>query len=109
MTVPAPELTTDDVSGSKQVDLQDDHVRSTGSVSPASGAASEQQLPDNKDTSSPQNLNNYASIGLLRGNSPSFAPSESRQQDSHDMPGFSVSYYFALNSINNYKKYIDAK
>ncbi|XP_027334815.1 uncharacterized protein LOC113849251 isoform X2 [Abrus precatorius] len=90
LTVPAPELSTDDVSGSKQVDLRDDHIRSSGSDSPASGAASEQQLPDNKDSSSAQNLDNYANIGLVRDSSPSYAPSESQQQDSHDMPGFAA-------------------
>ncbi|TKY64289.1 dentin sialophosphoprotein isoform X1 [Spatholobus suberectus] len=90
LTVPAPELSTDDVSGSKQVDLQDDHIRSSGSDSPASGAASEQQLPDIKDSSNTQNLDNYANIGLVRDSSPSYAPSESQQQDSHDMPGFAA-------------------
>ncbi|KAK7255677.1 hypothetical protein RIF29_29094 [Crotalaria pallida] len=90
LTVPAPALSTDDVSGSKQLDLQDDHVRSTGSVSPTSDATAEQQLPANKDSSNPQSLDNYAKIGLVRDNIPSYAPSESRQQDSHDMPGFSA-------------------
>ncbi|XP_061364003.1 uncharacterized protein LOC133307510 isoform X2 [Gastrolobium bilobum] len=90
LTVSAPELSTDDVPGSKQIDLRDDNIRSTGSNSPASGATSEQQLPDNKDSSSPQNLDSYASIGLVRDRSPSYAPSESQQQDSHDMPGFSA-------------------
>ncbi|XP_019456116.1 PREDICTED: uncharacterized protein LOC109356931 isoform X4 [Lupinus angustifolius] len=90
LTVPAPELSTDEVSGSKQVDLQDDHVRSTGSVSPASGAAAEQQLPDNEVSSSPHNHDNYAKTGLVRDNVPSYAPSESHQQDSHDMPCFSA-------------------
>ncbi|KAK7389654.1 hypothetical protein VNO78_24877 [Psophocarpus tetragonolobus] len=90
LTVPAPELPTDDVSGSKQVDLRDDHIRSSGSDSPASGAASEQPLPDNKDSSNTQNLDNYANIRLVRDSSPSYAPSEPQQQDSHDMPGFAA-------------------
>ncbi|XP_061355785.1 uncharacterized protein LOC133300282 [Gastrolobium bilobum] len=91
LTVSAPELSTDDVPGSKQIDLRDDNITSTGSNSPASaGATSEQQLPDIKDSSSPQNLDSYASIGLARDTSPSFAPSESQQQDSHDMSGFSA-------------------
>nr|XP_027192497.1 nuclear transcription factor Y subunit alpha isoform X2 [Cicer arietinum] len=64
LTVPASELSTDDVSGSKPVDLRDDHIRSTESDSPASGSASEQQLPDNKESSSPENLENYANIRL---------------------------------------------
>ncbi|KAE9584722.1 hypothetical protein Lal_00033355 [Lupinus albus] len=90
LTEPPQELSTDDVSGSKQVDLQEDHVRSTESVSPASDATVEQQLPDKKVSSTPQNLENYANIGLVRDNVPSYAPSESHQQDSHDMPGFSA-------------------
>lgn len=75
------------------MDLRDDHIRSSESDSPASGAASEQQLPD-KDSSTPQNLDNYANIRLVHDSSPSYAPSESQQQDSHDMPGFSVSDSF---------------
>ncbi|KAK8465028.1 hypothetical protein PHAVU_010G132600 [Phaseolus vulgaris] len=90
LAVPAPELSTDDVSGSKQVDLLDEHIRSSGSDSPVSGAPSEQQLPDNKDSSNTQNLDNYANIGLVRDSSPSYAPSEPQQQESHDMPGFAA-------------------
>ncbi|CAL0326096.1 unnamed protein product [Lupinus luteus] len=90
LAVPPPELSTDDVSGSKQVDLQEDHVRRTESVSPASDATAEQLLPDKKVSSTPQNLENYDNIGLVRDNVPSYSPSESNQQDSHDMPGFSA-------------------
>lgn len=93
LTAPASESSTDNVSGSKQVSLSDDHVRSSESESPASGVASEQQLPDNKESSSSQNLDNYANVGLVRDTSPSYAPAQSQQQDSHDMPGFSVSEY----------------
>ncbi|KAF7814076.1 GBF-interacting protein 1-like isoform X1 [Senna tora] len=82
---------SDDVSGSKLVDFVDDQVGNTGLESPASGAASEQQLADQKESLSPQNLENYADIGLVRDNGPSYVPSETQQQqDSHDMPGFSV-------------------
>lgn len=72
------------------MDLLDEHIRSSGSDSPVSGAPSEQQLPDNKDSSNTQNLDNYANIGLVRDSSPSYAPSEPQQQESHDMPGFAV-------------------
>lgn len=103
MTVAAAELSTDDASRSKQVDLQDDHIRSTASDSLASGAASEQQLPDNKESSSPQNEDNYANIGLVRESSPSYAPAESQQEeDSHDMPGFSVSDSFQFCHLNSF-------
>ncbi|KAI4329141.1 hypothetical protein L6164_021437 [Bauhinia variegata] len=90
LPVAGPEFSSDDVSASKQVDMQEDHVRNTGSDSPASGSASEQQLPDNKESSSAQNLDDYADIGLVRDSSPTYARSESQQQDSHDMPGFSA-------------------
>ena len=90
LTAPASELSTDNVSGSKQVNLSNDHVRSSESESPASGVASEQQLPDNKESSSSQNLDNYANVGFIRDTSSSYAPAQSQQQDSHDMPGFSA-------------------
>ncbi|CAL0308702.1 unnamed protein product [Lupinus luteus] len=99
LTAPSPELSTDDVSGSNEVDLQDDNVRSTGPVTPASDVPAEQQLPANEDSSSPQNLDNYADIGLMRDNIPSYAHSESHQQDSRDMPGFSGLSYHAANNI----------
>lgn len=76
------------------MDLRDDHIRSTESDSPASGSASEQQLPDNKESSSPENLENYANIRLVSDASPPYAPSVAQQQDSRDMPGFSVSDHF---------------
>lgn len=78
------------------MDLRDEHIRSSRSDSPVSGAASEQQLPDNKDSSNTQNLDNYANIGLVRDSSPSYAPSEQQQQDSHDMPGFAVSESYEI-------------
>lgn len=87
----APESTTDDASSSKQGDLIDEKVRNSGSDSPTSGAASENQLPDKKESSSPRNLDNYADIGLVQDNSPSYAPSESQQHDHPEIPGFSVS------------------
>lgn len=96
LTVPAQELSADDVSRSKQVDLRDDHIRSSGSDSPASATAAEQHLPDNKESSNPQILDTYVNIGLVRDSSPSYAPSEPQQHNSHDMPGFSVSDFFQL-------------
>ena len=87
----APESTTDDSSSSKQVDLNDEKNRNSGSDSPRSGSASENQLPDKKESSSPRTLDNYADIGLVQDNSPSYAPSESQQQDHPELPGFSVS------------------
>ncbi|MED6210764.1 hypothetical protein PIB30_067183 [Stylosanthes scabra] len=91
LTVPASELSADDVPGSKQVDLQEDHIRNPISDSPASGVTSELQLHDNRESSSPQNQENYANVGLVRESSPSYVPAESQQhQDSQDMPGFAA-------------------
>ena len=69
----APESSSDDASGNKQVELPDEQVRHSGSDSPASGTVSEHQSPDK--STSPPNLDNYADIGLVRDNSP-FTPSE---------------------------------
>ncbi|KAL5824263.1 hypothetical protein ACOSQ3_020326 [Xanthoceras sorbifolium] len=79
-----------DVSGSKPADILNDQVRNSGSNSPASGESSEHQLPDDiKDTSSPQNLDNYADIGLIRDDIP-YALSESQQQDPPELASFSA-------------------
>lgn len=89
LSVSAPESSSDDASGNKQVELLDEQVRSSGSDSPASGEMSEHQLPDK--SSSPPNLDNYADIGLVRDNSPPYAPSESQQQlDPPELPSFSA-------------------
>ncbi|KAJ4717822.1 GBF-interacting protein 1-like isoform X2 [Melia azedarach] len=91
---PAPKTSGNDVSGSKPVDILDDQVRSSGSNSPASGETSEHQLPDDiKETSSPQNLDNYADIGLVQESDPSYALSESQQQQhSSELANFSQAY-----------------
>ncbi|KAL5054034.1 hypothetical protein RYX36_034716, partial [Vicia faba] len=90
LTTPASESSADDVSGSNQVNLWDDHGKNSESESTASGVASEQQFPDNKESLSSQNLNNYANVGLVRDISLSYAPSQSQHQDSHHMLGFSA-------------------
>lgn len=87
-----PESSSDETSGSKQVDLLDERVQNSGTDSPGSGAVSEQQLVDRKESSSPHGLENYADIGLVRDSSPSYTPSESQQQqDPPQLPNFSVS------------------
>ncbi|XP_068303251.1 uncharacterized protein [Pyrus communis] len=90
LSVSAPELCSDEASGIKPVDLLDHQVRSSGSESPVSGAIAEHQLPEKKETSSPQNLGNYADIGLVQDNSSSYAPSDSQQQDPSELQGFSA-------------------
>ncbi|KAG2728715.1 hypothetical protein I3760_01G217500 [Carya illinoinensis] len=93
LSVSAPESSGDDASGSRLAEAHDSQVRNSGSDSPASVVDSEHQLPDEKESSSPQNLDNYADIGLVRENSPSYAPSESQQhQDPPELPGFSQAY-----------------
>lgn len=87
----APESSIGDASGSKQVDLVDEKVGNSGSDSPPSSGMSENQLPDKKESSSPQNLDDYADIGLVQGNSTSYDPSDSQQQEHPEIPGFSVS------------------
>jgi hypothetical protein len=75
--------------------LLDDQARNYGSDSPAASLESEHPLPVN--SSSPPNLDNYADIGLVRNSSPSYAPSESQQQQDHpELPSFSVSSLLGL-------------
>lgn len=105
LSVSAPESSCDDASGSKKVDLHEEQVRNSGSDSPLSDAASDHQLPD-KESSSPQNFDNYGDIGLVRDNSPSYAPSEPQQQDPPELSGFSVSLlshiFESFNFISDY-------
>ncbi|PNT55050.1 hypothetical protein POPTR_001G170700v4 [Populus trichocarpa] len=85
----APDSSSDDASGGKQIELLDDQARNYGSDSPAASLESEHPLPVN--SSSPPNLDNYADIGLVRNSSPSYAPSESQQQQDHpELPSFSA-------------------
>lgn len=91
LSVSAVEPSVDDACSSKPTELRDAQVRNSGADSPESIVASEHQLPDNKESSSPQNLDNYADIGLVQENSPSYGPSESQQhQDPPELPGFSA-------------------
>ncbi|XP_030490737.2 GBF-interacting protein 1-like [Cannabis sativa] len=87
----APESITDEASSSKQVDLIDEKNRNSESDSQTSGAVSDDQLADKKESSSPPNLDSYSDIGLVQDNSPSYTPSESQQQPDHpELPGFSA-------------------
>ncbi|XP_057977696.1 uncharacterized protein LOC131164487 isoform X3 [Malania oleifera] len=91
LSASAPEPPSDDTSGSKQVDTLADQVRHSGSDSPASGPPCEPQLADKRDSLTTQNLDNYADIGLVRDNSPSYAASDSQQQqDPPELPSFSA-------------------
>lgn len=93
--IATPESSGNESSKSKQLELLDERVRISGSSSPASASVSEQQLTETKETSSPQDLDNYADIGLVRENSPSYTPSELQQHQDHppsQFPIFSVSF-----------------
>ncbi|KAG8643263.1 uncharacterized protein LOC110626520 isoform X3 [Manihot esculenta] len=91
LSVSAPESSSDDASGSKQVDLLEEQVRNSGSDSPASGTVSEHRVPD--ESSSPANLDTFADIGLVPDNSPSYTTPEPQQrQDRPELPSFSQTY-----------------
>lgn len=97
LSTSAPESSSGETSVSKHVDIPDDQVRNSDSSSPASGAVPEHQLLVNKESSSPQNLDSYAEIGLVRSDSPSYPPSESQQQiDTPELPNFSVSQVLTI-------------
>ncbi|KAD4889393.1 hypothetical protein R6Q59_033747 [Mikania micrantha] len=84
------ESSIDETPGSKQVELVDE--QSPGSASPGSGI-SEPQLTDRVESSSPQNMESYTNIGLVRQSSPSYVPSETHQQKGpSEMPSFSQAY-----------------
>lgn len=96
LSIAAPESSSVTSSGSKQGGLIDERVRNSGSNSPGSGAASEQEHADRKVSSSPQNMDSYADIGLVHDSNASYTPSESQlqQQDPPELPTFSVSLVF---------------
>ncbi|KAG5572932.1 hypothetical protein H5410_062698 [Solanum commersonii] len=74
------ESSTDDPVGSKQLDLADDRVQIPESTSPGSDVILDQKLSDNRECSSPEDLGNYADVGLVQDNSASYTPPESQQQ-----------------------------
>ncbi|XVF27027.1 hypothetical protein REPUB_Repub14bG0071200 [Reevesia pubescens] len=93
LSVSVPDTSSDDAGGGKPIDILDDQLRNSGSDSPPSGTASEHQLPDKKESSSPQNSDNYADIVMVEDNSPSYDPSESQlHQDPPELTSFSQAY-----------------
>ncbi|KAK6148738.1 hypothetical protein DH2020_016263 [Rehmannia glutinosa] len=89
VSVSSPESSGDEPAGGKQLEMMDDSVRGSGSNSPASGAVSDHQLTEKKEASGSQNLDNYADVGLVRDNSPSYTPESLQQQDTPELPSFS--------------------
>ncbi|KAL0554298.1 hypothetical protein IC582_008216 [Cucumis melo] len=88
-SVSALEISTDDASGSRQVDLLDDQVRNSESNSPDSGTATELQSADKRESSSPQALDTYAEIGLVRDRNSKYTPAP-QHQDPSELLGFSA-------------------
>ncbi|CAL0308899.1 unnamed protein product [Lupinus luteus] len=89
LTLPGPELSNDDVSGSKLIELHGDLVRSARTNSPSLGVASEQKLPDIVESSSSRNPDSYADVGLTHDSRSSYAHSEPKPlYDSHNVSGF---------------------
>lgn len=86
------ESSSNDATGGKQLELIDDHVRNSGSGSPVSVSASELQLNGKREGSSPENLDNFADIGLVQDTSqPYVVPSDSQQQqDASELQSFSA-------------------
>lgn len=81
-----PESSGDENVGSKQLDMGDDSVRGSESHSPASA---DQQLTE-KDSLGSHNVENYADVGLVRDNGPSYTPETIPQQDASELRSFSV-------------------
>ncbi|KAL8458664.1 hypothetical protein ACS0TY_036247 [Phlomoides rotata] len=88
VTASGPESSGDEPASSKQLEIIDETVRSSDSNSP-SGALSDRQLTEKVESSSPQNLNEYADVGLVRGNDTSYTPESLHQQDTSELPSFS--------------------
>lgn len=102
VSVSAPESSGDEPTGSKQLEMTDDSGRSSGSNSPQSGAVSDDQLTEKKETSGPQNLDNYGDVRLVQDSSPSYPPESLQQQDTTELPslsgydpqmGYDISYF----------------
>ncbi|KAH6790083.1 hypothetical protein C2S51_005089 [Perilla frutescens var. frutescens] len=89
VAVSAAETSGDQPAASKHLEMMEDSARSSGSNSPASGHVSDRQLTEKNDSTSPQNLNDYADVGLVRGNSPSYTPESLQRHDTSELPSFS--------------------
>lgn len=98
MSASGTESSTEEPAGGKQLELMDDHVSKSRSNSPASGAASDHQLSENKESLSPGNLDNYVDVGLVRNNS-AYSPELLQTQDTSALQSFSVSPVFTMTEL----------
>ncbi|MQM13736.1 hypothetical protein Taro_046664 [Colocasia esculenta] len=88
-----PVGTSEDLSLGDQGDLADGQDRTSQSGSPGSAAQSEQLHPENNDSSSPHDTENFADIGLVQSHIPSYDPSDQQQmQNPASLPTFSEAY-----------------
>ncbi|XP_052182390.1 GBF-interacting protein 1-like isoform X3 [Diospyros lotus] len=91
LSVSTTDSSGEETSVNKHVALSDDQLQNSGSDSPASGAVSENQLPEKKESSSLQNLDRYAKMGLVHDNGSSYSALVSQeQQDAPELPSFSA-------------------
>ncbi|KAK9101484.1 hypothetical protein Scep_024914 [Stephania cephalantha] len=76
-SVSAPLTSIDD---GNEVEMLHGQLGTSGSVSPVSEAASDYLSHDQKDSSSPRNLENYVDVGLIQNDTPSYTSVEQQQQ-----------------------------
>ncbi|XP_073040149.1 uncharacterized protein [Primulina eburnea] len=89
VSVSNPEASGDESGDSKQLEMKNDSVQASGFNFPAaSDAVSDSQLTEKKEASSPQNLENYADIGLVGDNLPPYVQ-ELIHQDTSELSNFS--------------------
>nr|GLL23396.1 uncharacterized protein LOC109188171 isoform X2 [Ipomoea trifida] len=79
---------SEEPAGGKQQVLDDDLPQNSGSSSPVPCAIPDPPQIDKKESSTPQQLDNYADVGLVQDSTNSF--DSQRQQDASDLPTFSA-------------------
>nr|XP_029123791.1 uncharacterized protein LOC105056461 isoform X3 [Elaeis guineensis] len=88
LSASVPVGSSEDASAAK-TDPVDSELGTSRSHSPAT-EGEEKPVPGKKDTLSPQNIDNYADIGLVQSNSPSYSASEPQLQNNPSLPSFTA-------------------
>ncbi|XP_068662803.1 GBF-interacting protein 1-like isoform X2 [Aristolochia californica] len=88
-----PVASSEDVTVRDEIDILDDQIGTSGSQSPSEGP--EHSLPDRKESSSSQSLDNY---GLVQSESPPYGPADSQQENDPD----SIPSFTGYDSQNGY-------
>ncbi|XP_068660739.1 GBF-interacting protein 1-like isoform X2 [Aristolochia californica] len=79
-----PVASSEDITVRDEIDILNDQIGTSRSQSPSEG--SEHSLPDRRESSSSQSLDNY---GLVRSESPPYGPTDSQQENDPDtIPSF---------------------